>query len=318
MKAEIYGIDHGYGYMKTPHASFVSGVTMSAGELPHTEGVLVYENKWYAIGGNRLPYMPDKTANDNYFILTLAALAEEMKARGVRMAHVAMAAGLPLTRYSYEKESFRAYLSRKKEIAFTYEGEHYHVRLTSVDMFPQGYAAVTWYMLTQKKQQTDEYFILADLGSGTFEIALFHKNRPQMDAAYSVTIGMNNCYRDVNEKLRQKFYGYSVPEPMIDAIILDKPVRINHEYKEVIENGCREFAATIKNTLQDYGYNLAMIPVYWMGGGAAMMKKYGSLPKDMNEFICVPEANALGYELLLKGKWAAAKKAEKQDGKKSK
>ncbi len=313
MAEVIYGIDHGFGRMKTATSNFVAGVKEYDSELPYTDGVLKYDGKWYAIGGDRLPYTPDKTINDNYYILTLASLAEEMKARGVHTAQVALAAGLPLTRFGNEKEAFKKYLSVKKEIPFEYEGEKYHVKLTSVEIFPQGYAAYCWHMLSQKKKAAEEVALVVDLGSGTMDISLMQKNRPQMEHSYSLTIGMHNCYQLINERLRQKFHGKEVMESVIDAVILGREVRLSKDYRTCIEDSCREFAAGIWKKLIDYGFNLDTIPVYWMGGGATLMREYGNLDADMNDFICVPEANALGYETLLKLKRASARKKEKAE-----
>ena len=55
---------------------------------------------FFVCGSGRQPTQRDKTANDNYYLLTLAAIAKELKARGaLRECSVTIAAGLPLTSY---------------------------------------------------------------------------------------------------------------------------------------------------------------------------------------------------------------------------
>ena len=49
----IIGIDHGYGYVKTVHSSFVAGVTPFGVEPPLLDRVLKYDGKYYIIGGER-------------------------------------------------------------------------------------------------------------------------------------------------------------------------------------------------------------------------------------------------------------------------
>lgn len=317
MPVTIYGVDHGYGRMKTAHCNFMAGVSASAVELPYTDRVLKYEDKWYEIGSRRLPYRTDKTQDNSYYILTLAALAQEMRHRGVHTAQVHLAAGVPLTRFGRERAAFQKYLQQKKEISFFYEGEHYHVKLVNVDMFAQGMAALIYYQTTSKNKIEDNA-ILADLGSGTMEVAYLQNRKPVNDKSYSINCGMTNCYNKINEQLRRKF-GKDVEEGIIDSIMLGHPVRIKEEYWKVIEEGLNSYAEEIYAQLSDLRFNLDAIPVYWIGGGAILMQRYGDLDPDMNIFVLEPSANAIGYELsakALQAKAKAAEKAAKETGKK--
>ena len=70
-----------------------------------------------------------KQKNENYYLLTMAALAQEMRYRGLTDASVKMGAALPPRRFQQQKESFKKYLLKTKELHFRYEGVHYHVSL---------------------------------------------------------------------------------------------------------------------------------------------------------------------------------------------
>ncbi|EDO62448.1 hypothetical protein CLOLEP_00570 [[Clostridium] leptum DSM 753] len=51
--------------------------------------------------------------NDNYYLLTLAAIAKEIQQRGEkRECAVNLGAGLPLAGFGREKKAFREYLLR--------------------------------------------------------------------------------------------------------------------------------------------------------------------------------------------------------------
>ena len=53
--------------------------------------------------------MRSKTSNDNYYLLTMAAIAQEIRyRRGERKADVVLAAGLPLASFGREKKGFPA------------------------------------------------------------------------------------------------------------------------------------------------------------------------------------------------------------------
>ena len=111
---EIVGLDHGYAAMNTAHFVFPSGVVDYGEQEPYTlQKTLFYQGKYYVCGSGRQPLLRDKTVNDNYYLLTLAALAKEVRYRmDKREAEVVLAAGLPLA--SFGRERFNRYLLRKK------------------------------------------------------------------------------------------------------------------------------------------------------------------------------------------------------------
>ena len=83
----------------------------------------------------------DKTANDNYYLLTLAALAQEIRKRkGERTAKVVLAAGLPLTGFGREKtrNSRSICFGKEQPIRFLYEGERYEIQIEDVKLLPPG------------------------------------------------------------------------------------------------------------------------------------------------------------------------------------
>ena len=152
----IIGIDHGYYAIKTRNCSFPAGITPCGSHEPYTrQNVLTFGGGFFVCGSGRQPIQRDKTANDNYYLLTLAAIAQELQARGApRECSVTIAAGLPLTSYGREKPAFRKYLLRNAGQAteFGYEGKTYRVTIEDVLLFPQGFTA----LMTQPDLLTDE------------------------------------------------------------------------------------------------------------------------------------------------------------------
>ena len=94
---KIIGIDHGYGNMKTANFCFPTGIIAYDSEPLFTADMLVYDGKYYLIGEGHKEFVPDKIKDEDYYILTLAAVAKELKAEGITEADVHIAAGLPLT-----------------------------------------------------------------------------------------------------------------------------------------------------------------------------------------------------------------------------
>ena len=120
-KIEVIGIDHGWSGMKTVHEVFTSGCKEISTEPAFTENLLEYGGKYYKIGSKRLEVKDTKVSDENYYMLTLAAVAKELKIRGKKTAHVLLAVGFTLTRFGDEKKDFVSYLSRRKEVVYFFE-----------------------------------------------------------------------------------------------------------------------------------------------------------------------------------------------------
>ncbi len=85
-----------------------------------------------------------------------------LRARGLREAKVHLAAGLPLTWLTAQKEAFRSYLLQNKEVEFSFNGIDYRVEFTGADIFPQGFAAVA-----NRLHEFSGTNMLCDIGNGT-------------------------------------------------------------------------------------------------------------------------------------------------------
>ena len=72
------GIDHGYYAIKTRHFSFPAGISEYSHEPYTLQNTLEYGGKFYVCGTGRQPILRNKMKNDNYYLLTLAAIAKEM------------------------------------------------------------------------------------------------------------------------------------------------------------------------------------------------------------------------------------------------
>ena len=141
----IIGIDHGYYAIKTAHCSFPAGLTSYGEHEPYTrQGLLEFGGCFFVCGSGRQPIQRDKTVNDNYYLLTLAAIAKEIRQRGLPPeCSVRIAAGLPLTSFGRDKPKFRDYLLRSKQpVNYKFEGVEYSITIEEVAVFPQGYAAL--------------------------------------------------------------------------------------------------------------------------------------------------------------------------------
>lgn len=164
-KLEVIGIDHGWSMMKTVTQVFVTGVKEITTTPALFGDVLEYDGKYYKIGTVRQEVKDTKVEDDSFYLLTLAAVAKELKKRGLFDARVFLAVGLPLTRFGAERNNFIKYLTKNKRVDFRYENEAYHIEIDDVAVFPQCYAAVVDKIPTMAKKT-----LVVDIGSWTIDI----------------------------------------------------------------------------------------------------------------------------------------------------
>ena len=106
----VIGIDHGYGNIKTARTCFQTGVTAHDQEPTFKSSLLVYGGRYYTVGDGHKEFAAVKIRDTDFYILTLAAIARELRIMGLDSARVHLAAGLPLTWVSGQKDVFQAYL----------------------------------------------------------------------------------------------------------------------------------------------------------------------------------------------------------------
>ena len=80
---KIIGIDNGYGNIKTANCCFPAGLTVHGAEPVFKDDLLVYDGRYYLIGTGHKEFKADKTGDDDYYILTLAAIARELNVYGL-------------------------------------------------------------------------------------------------------------------------------------------------------------------------------------------------------------------------------------------
>ena len=123
----IIGIDSGYGNIKTANCCFPASVSAYDKEPVFKENLLVYESRFYLIGEGHKEFLADKTKDLDYYVLALAAIARELNIRKMTCGKIRIAAGLPLTWVSGQRDEFRDYLMQNRTVDFSFRSVSYHV-----------------------------------------------------------------------------------------------------------------------------------------------------------------------------------------------
>ena len=291
------GVDHGYAAMKTAHFSFPTGLVEYEDEPYTPKDVLEYGGKYYVVGSARQPLQRDKTVTEDYYLLTLAAIARELEYRGAeRTAKVLLAAGLPLTSFGRDKKKFREYLLRDgKPVSFLYEGRDYAVTISDVMLFPQGYAAV----LTQTELLDEPSVIVADIGGWTVDLMRLDNRIPNAATCRSLELGMIRCLDEISEQVRQIF-GVSMTDAQIESVLRGGAIGADDRVRAVIHAQAGQYVRDLLSTIMESGLDVRAMPAIFLGGGAALLKRHVSAAEDLCRPLLLDDVslNAKGYERL--------------------
>ena len=283
--------------MKTAHCSFPSGLVAYEHEPYTLKAVLEYGGKYYVVGSGRQPLQKDKTRTEDYYLLTLAAIAKELICRGEdTTAEIHLAAGLPLTSFGRDKKPFREYLYRGGEpVSFRYEGLDYTVAIDQVSLFPQGYAAV----LTQSALLEEPSVIVADIGGWTVDLMRLDDRIPNAATCRSLELGMIRCLDEISEQIRRNL-GLSMTAAQIESVLRCDSNRVSEDAKRIIRQQADAYVARLLSAITESGLDARAMPAVFLGGGATLLKRHVSAADGLFHPIILDDVslNAKGYERL--------------------
>lgn len=291
-KIQIIGVDHGFAMMKHTHGVFPNGLNRLSGEATLTNNTLIIDGQSFKIGEGRMLMKDDKTSDEDYFILTVAAVCKELKARGLDNAEVILAVGLPFSRFGIERQRFHDYLMRDGVIRANLDSEDYEFTVKEVCVYPQCYAAVAS-RLTDMGPEA----LCVDIGSKTVDIIHIINHVPVESESTSWPEALIECMERIkNEVYRQT--NRRVTETQIQMVIEKGDCPIPDECVDVIRNGLHRFVEGIEAKLKENGFESDIIPIFYVGGGAGVMRRFRSGNRKNVTYIEDIRANAIGYEYL--------------------
>lgn len=293
------GIDHGYYAIKTRHFSFPAGIAVYSLEPYTLQNTLEYGGKFYVCGTGRQPILRNKTENDNYYLLTLAAIAREIKQRGENTeCSVTLAAGLPLAGFGREKKFFREYLLRSSQpVCFKFEGVPYKITIEDVKLFPQGYSAIA---IHPELIQNEPSVLLMDIGGWTVDLMRLDNGVPNASTCRSLELGMIRCIDETKEQVRRDV-GLSVTDAQVERVLAGKPCSMDEKARSIIRRQGRLYTERLLSAVMESGFDLKAIPVVMLGGGASVVKGNVSPQDGLCRVFALTDdrVNAEGFERIL-------------------
>ena len=292
-KIEVIGVDHGWSHIKTAATVFTTSIEENPSPTFYKD-VLEYRGKYYNIGGERLEVKDTKVENEDFYLLTLAAIAKELTKRGnILKTNIYLAVGLPLTRFGEEKQPFIDYLSKNEEINFKFEEKEYHIKIVKVSVYPQCYSAVA-----ERIPNFQRRAVVVDIGSWTIDIMPVINKKPDDRRCNSLPHGLITCMRDINRDCVKNF-NYELDEADIEHYIRYRQLtNVPREVINLLDRYLKDYADMIIRSLRELEINIQTTPIIIVGGGASVVKNYCSVQLPNIEYKLDVKANAKGYEMM--------------------
>ena len=300
----IIGVDAGYGNMKTARTIYPTGL-VAMDTKPFFDGdILEYNGTWYRIGEGHKAYNPDKTADEDFYILTLASIAAELSTEQITEANVHLALGLPTTWTGRQREDYRSYMMRNPDVRFTFNDVLYSIHLTDCIVFPQGYAALVPLMDNDKRFNEFRQFtgtvMMADIGNGTMNIMRLVNGKPNDQHCWTEVLGVNQCMLTARKQMMDK-YGIDMPESVIEQFLRTGTANLARKLLDNLTDIVRGYVTGLFDALRVHGYDARLMKLFVMGGGGCLVKHFGKYDPGAVVFVDDLHASAKGYEYMAQG-----------------
>lgn len=254
------GIDHGNHLMKTSNHVFENGVERQAVKPTFQANTLVYDGAFYKIGEKRNSVKDSKLADDDYYLLTLAALAKECQSGNIpNGARVVLGVGLPLKQFATVRKQFVKYLKRGNQPV---------------------------------------HFKFEDVGSWTIDIMHVKDGVPVESKCETFTESMISVIQEIKSRSSEVF-GKEISENVITDYISNLGGNYPEKYARIMDESLEKFVARVEGVLKENGHDTEFTNIIYVGGGAKAMERFGKHGDNIS-YVTDVRANAKGYEFLAK------------------
>ena len=289
----IVAVDAGYGNMKTALCAFPTGLIACEDKPYFTDYLLVYNGCYYIIGSGHKEFTEQKIMDEDYYVLTLAAVARELKTQKITNAKVLLAVGLPLTWFVKQQAAYREYLLRNRIVDFNYRGADFHIEFVDAIVFPQGYAAIA-----DRLNDFREVNILADVGNGTVNLLRIVDRRVDLRSMATEACGVKDCAIAMRVALANQHGGAKVDDSVIEGVIRTGAARIDADYLQTPVESAQQYTADLFRRFREYGYDEKTMRLHVVGGGSCLIRNFGKFDPSRVVINSDIHANAKGYEQL--------------------
>ena len=323
----IIAVDTGNRFIKTAHADpFSAGLNRHYTTPPIVAtDTLLYNGNYYSFSETQGYHRRDKTNDDYYYILSLAAIARELvmkdamnesdrpesvvfsealreasRAKKRFTEEIVLSVGLPPRDMKTLSGKFKNYfLKDGSRLTFTYNDIFFDVTIKEVFVSPQGFAAVFPNDLFSHVAKAPQAYII-DIGGYTTDIAKIVNKRIDTEYFESLDFGVIHMYNEVTG-IVAKNHSKNITGVLIEAILRGETVD-DTEVENTVKAAADAYAHKIIDALRDKGVDLELSLPVLVGGGVQLMQDSLKNAIDREHIFVIPDvkANAFGYEVLAK------------------
>ena len=205
-----------------------------------------------------------------------------------------LAVGLHHTRFSAERKPINDYLSKNRDVVFGFEQKLYTIHILNVLVYPQCYAAVAGMLPTFGKKA-----LVIDVGSWTVDSMLIVNKKPDNSKCDTQNEGLIKCMRAIN-RVAVQVKNRKIDEAEIQEYMKTGKTELPKDFKEIMDQQIQIFVDKVYRYQTECGYSLDMMPVYFVGGGAVVMRNFGRYQQSNIHYVLDVKANAKGFETMAK------------------
>lgn len=321
----VIAVDTGNRFIKTAHAApFSAGLNRHLNTPPIVAtDTLFYNGNYYSFAETQGYHRQDKTIDDYYFILTLAAIAREIvmkdamkktpigttvnfesalreatKNKAEFTENIFLSVGLPPRDVKALGQKLKDYYMKSGDpLHFTYNGIKFHVNISDVCVSPQGFAAIFPNDMFARVTSVPQAYII-DIGGYTTDIARIANKKIDTSYYESLDYGVIHLYNEVANIVGQN-HQKNINGILIEAILRGESIG-DSAVEETVRMAADNYAKKIVAALRDKGIDLDLSLPVLVGGGVQLMRQSLEAAIGKREVYVIPDirANAIGYEVL--------------------
>lgn len=271
-------IDTGNKAIKTEHFEFHSGISVLEDIPGEGEEAVNYQGRYYRLSSERNVYLPDKSEDERYYILTLFAVAKELRELKPprlylpgEILEIDLVVGLPPLYYRGQYKKFREYFYRGGEVVeFEYMGMTYRISFSQVYVHMQTYAAYLY--VARELNLFKKKVLLLDIGGFTLDYMLLEKGMIAWKYTDSTDRGVISMYQRINKGIREK-YDLDLKENDMDAIILGEASMYDQGIEDRVTELAEDHMSDALGMLRECGIDLRLSVTVFVGGGSILLSK---------------------------------------------
>lgn len=340
MKDFAVGVDVGNYDTKSQNTITPSGYTDYISKPLMASEMLFYNGKYYVPSlEERLPYVMNKTQNDQALILTLFGIAKEilyyfrenpnykgkiqstaqLQEEVNNIETISLGVGLPPGHLdSLSEDTERYYLDTMGNgIKFSYKDNklkdaviEFNFKLNNFKIFPQDFSAV---LMNDKLTIPSSFskYVVIGVGGYTVDIIPVIDRQSNVERCTSLNLGTRPMYESIMNKV-QAGTGISISERSIEDVLFNRPHILDDKVVNIIKDVAATHSSLIINRCHQTGIEFSENPIVFVGGGALLLRPFfesNELIKKC-EFVDSVNGNAQHFAKFLV---AGLKSSKKQD-----